>query len=129
MPHGLGGGAADFSGTPRRSTIPAMAIPSPEHPPSAEPSFEESLSALERVVHDLEQGQLDLSTALARYEEGIRHLKHCYQILEQAEQRVEWLTGLAADGKALTEPWEEDTPPPEESVGRRRKARRGQRGS
>lgn len=95
----------------------------PAHASASPPSFEQSLAALERVVRELEEGQLDLTAALARYEEGIRHLKHCYQILEQAEQRVERLTGIAPDGTPMVEPFHEAQTPPEQPVTRRRRAR------
>jgi exodeoxyribonuclease VII small subunit len=71
----------------------------------AAPSFEDSLAALEAAVHELEEGQLGLSDALARYEESVKHLKRCYQLLETAEQRIELLTGVAEDGTASTEPF------------------------
>jgi exodeoxyribonuclease VII small subunit len=98
-------------------------VPS-EHAAAGQPSFEQSLAVLEQVVRDLEEGQLDLAEALARYEEGIRHLKHCYRILEQAEQRVELLTSIAPDGTPLAQPFDEAQTPPEQPVTRRRRARR-----
>lgn len=99
--------------------------PSPAEPGSAAAlSFEQALAALERVVRDLEEGQLDLTEALARYEEGIRYLKHCYQILQQAEQRVELLTAVTADGSSLVEPFHEAPTLDETTVTRRRRARR-----
>jgi exodeoxyribonuclease VII small subunit len=85
------------------------------------PSFEHSLAALEAVVHDLEEGQLGLTEALARYEEGVKHLKHCYQLLETAERKIELLTGVADDGTPSTEPFDESAEPLAESAGRRRR--------
>jgi exodeoxyribonuclease VII small subunit len=70
---------------------------------NAEPSFEASLAHLEAAVHDLEEGQLGLSDALARYEESVKHLRRCYQLLEAAEQRIELLSGVTEDGIACTE--------------------------
>ena len=87
-------------------------------------SFEHSLAELEAIVHDLEEGQLGLAEALARYEEGVRHLKHCYQILEAAERKIELLTGVAEDGTPCTEGFEESDESLPESVGRRRRARK-----
>ena len=51
-------------------------------------TFEQSLEALGEIVEQLESGELGLSDALARYEEGIKHLKACYQILEKAERKI-----------------------------------------
>jgi exodeoxyribonuclease VII small subunit len=86
-------------------------------------SFEHSLAALEAIVHDLEDGQLGLAEALARYEQGVKHLKHCYELLQAAEQKIELLTGVAEDGTAKTQPFEETAEPLAESAGRRRRAK------
>jgi exodeoxyribonuclease VII small subunit len=87
------------------------------------PSFEHSLAELEAVVHDLEEGQLGLAEALARYEQGVLHLKHCYQLLQAAERKIELLTGVADDGTPLTEPFAQVSEPPPQSAGRRRRAK------
>ena len=70
-------------------------------------SFEESLESLERIVSDLESGKLGLSDALACYEEGVKHLKACQQLLETAERKIELLSGVDADGNPITEPFVE----------------------
>jgi exodeoxyribonuclease VII small subunit len=70
-------------------------------------SFEESLDELEAIVAELESGKLGLSDALARYEQGVRHLKTCQQLLERAERRIEILSGMDADGNPITEPFED----------------------
>jgi exodeoxyribonuclease VII small subunit len=57
-------------------------------------TFEESLLELERMVRELEDGQLGLEDALARYEQGVGLIKSCYQQLQQAEQRILLLTGV-----------------------------------
>ncbi len=91
---------------------------------SATFTFEHSLAELETVVHDLEEGQLGLAEALARYEQGVKHLKHCYQLLEAAERKIDLLTGVAGDGTPSTTPFEESSESLSESTGRRRKAKR-----
>jgi exodeoxyribonuclease VII small subunit len=78
----------------------------PEPPPET-PSFEAALASLEAIVHDLEDGDLGLAEALARYEQGIKHLRHCYDLLEQAERKIELLTGIDAAGRAKTVPFAE----------------------
>ena len=70
-------------------------------------SFEESLAELEKIVAELESGKLGLSDALARYEEGVKHLKGCQQLLERAERKIELLSGVDADGNPITESFEE----------------------
>jgi exodeoxyribonuclease VII small subunit len=74
------------------------------------PSFEAALASLESIVHDLEDGDLGLAEALARYEQGIKHLRHCYDLLEQAERKIELLTGIDAEGRAKTVPFAETEP-------------------
>jgi exodeoxyribonuclease VII small subunit len=70
-------------------------------------SFEQSLEELEKIVAELESGKLGLSEALARYEQGVKHLKGCQELLEQAERRIELLSGFDADGNPITEPFDE----------------------
>src|SRR5262245_11902156 len=70
-------------------------------------SFEDSLNKLEKIVAELESGKLGLSDALARYEEGVKHLKGCQQLLEMAERKIELLSGVDADGNPITERFEE----------------------
>lgn len=87
--------------------------------PTAEtPSFEAALASLEAIVHDLEDGDLGLAEALARYEAGIKHLRHCYDLLEQAERKIELLTGIDAEGRAKTVPFAEDEPDAEMPQGK-----------
>jgi exodeoxyribonuclease VII small subunit len=86
-------------------------------------TFEHSLAELEAVVHDLEEGQLGLAEALARYEEGVKHLKHCYQLLETAERKIDLLTGVADNGTPSTQPFDESKESLSESAGRRRKVK------
>ena len=98
----------------------------PSDPSSETPSFEAALASLEAIVHDLEDGELGLAEALARYEQGIKHLRHCYDLLEQAERKIELLTGIDAAGGERTVPFaaqepvedpleEEPTPKPQAS--------------
>ncbi len=59
-----------------------------EHPPK---SFEASLEALEKIVRDLEQGDLPLDKSLELFEQGIRLSRECQERLNQAERRIEIL--------------------------------------
>lgn len=90
-----------------------------------EPTFEIALAELEAIVHQLEEGDLGLAESLARYELGVRHLKHCYQLLKAAEQKIELLTGVNADGTAITEPFDDEGLSLEEQAGSRRRKRAG----
>src|SRR3954471_16722412 len=70
-------------------------------------SFEDSLKELEKIVAELESGKLGLSDALARYEEGVKHLKGCQRLLQMAERKIELLSGVDADGNPITERFDE----------------------
>ena len=70
-------------------------------------SFESSLAALEALVAKLESGELGLAVSLEHYEEAVKHLNACHQMLEQAERRIELLTGVDASGQPLTTAFEE----------------------
>jgi len=56
-------------------------------------TFEAHLASLEEIVDALETGELDLESAMTRYEEGVKRLKTCYAMLQDAEQRVRKLVG------------------------------------
>lgn len=71
-----------------------------------EPSFEDALSRIENIVDDLERGEPSLSTALARYEDGVRLLRRCYDLLDQADRSVALLTGVDEDGRPITTPFD-----------------------
>ncbi len=71
--------------------------------PFAELSFEDALAQLEAIVDRLEEGDLDLADALARFEDGVQLTRHCQAQLEAAERKVEILTGEAGD--ASTRPF------------------------
>jgi exodeoxyribonuclease VII small subunit len=69
-------------------------------------TFEQAFAELEQIVHDLEDGQISLENALNRYEKGVGLLKRCYAQLQQAEQRIQLLLGVSADGQAALQPFE-----------------------
>ncbi len=78
-----------------------------------EPSFEEALRRLEQVVDDLERGEPELSSALKKYELGVRLLARCQTVLEQAERSVALLTGVDAAGNPVATPFDPAATPPE----------------
>jgi exodeoxyribonuclease VII small subunit len=74
--------------------------------PENQPSFEEALSQLERIVEDLERGEPELTSALAKYERGVQLLTQSYRLLDQAEHSVALLTGVDNRGNPLTAPFD-----------------------
>jgi exodeoxyribonuclease VII small subunit len=67
-------------------------------------SFEQALAALERIVDDLEKGDVPLDQSIRIYERGEALKKHCDALLKAAEDKVEKIR-LSRDGTPTgTEP-------------------------
>lgn len=67
-------------------------------------SFEDSLSQLEGIVENLEQGNVPLDKSIEFYERGEKLRDHCQKLLRAAEDKVEKIR-VGADGSAQgTEP-------------------------
>jgi len=78
----------------------------PEEPsPSAE-TFEASLDELEKVVKELEAGDLPLERSLELFEKGMALSDACRKQLENAETRVEML--IRKEGELQPEPFRPD---------------------
>ncbi len=72
----------------------------------AELKFEEALKKLEKIVGDLEDGNIPLDESLEKYEEGIRLSKMCQKKLEAAKKKVEILL-KSEDGTFELKPFDE----------------------
>jgi exodeoxyribonuclease VII small subunit len=68
------------------------------------PKFEECLQRLEKIVHELEKGEVPLEKSLTLFEEGMQLSAACRKELEEAEGKVEIL--LKQNGKLQAEPFE-----------------------
>ena len=68
------------------------------------PKFEDCLQQLEKIVEQLERGDLPLEQSLKLFEEGVRLSNSCRQELESAEGKVEIL--MKQGGKLQPEPFE-----------------------
>jgi exodeoxyribonuclease VII small subunit len=77
---------------------------SDEQKPAA--SFETCLEELEKVVKELEGGDLPLERALELFEKGVELSENCRKQLEEAETRVETLSNK--NGKIQPEPFRPD---------------------
>jgi len=71
--------------------------------------FEESLGTLERIVTQLESGDLPLERALELFEEGVGLARRCQIQLEEAERKVELL--LRERGEIRAVPFEPKVEP------------------
>jgi exodeoxyribonuclease VII small subunit len=73
--------------------------------------FEDCLERLEKIVGELERGEVPLEKSLTLFEEGMQLSATCRKQLEEAEGKVEIL--LKQNGKLQTEPFE---PPTEKAL-------------
>ena len=60
---------------------------------SGEPSFEQALAELEKIVARMESGELSLEQALATHKRGLELARLCQRQLEAAQQQVKVLEG------------------------------------
>ncbi len=74
---------------------------SPEAQPVA--NFETGLDELEKVVRELESGDLPLERSLELFERGMALSESCRKQLQDAETRVEML--IRKEGKLQPEPF------------------------
>jgi exodeoxyribonuclease VII small subunit len=63
--------------------------------------FEASLTSLEKIVEQLESGDLPLERALELFEEGVALARRCQSQLEEAERKVELLLRERGEIKAV----------------------------
>lgn len=63
--------------------------------------FEEALKKLEKIVDDMESGELPLEGMLSRFEEGTRLVRVCQAKLEEAEVKIQKLEKDAAGEPVL----------------------------
>tara|TARA_B100000686_G_scaffold10253_1_gene10322 strand:- start:198 stop:437 length:240 start_codon:yes stop_codon:yes gene_type:complete len=71
--------------------------------------FEKAIQRLEKIVDDLEKGELDIDKSLEMFEEGIKMSRICSKKLNEAEAKIEKLT-RNQKGELITElfPVEDD---------------------
>ncbi len=58
---------------------------------SPSPNFEAQLAGLERIVRELERGDLPLEKSLELFEQGVKLSRECQERLNEAERRIEVL--------------------------------------
>jgi len=66
-------------------------------------TFEQAIGRLQEIVEKVETGQIGLEEAITQYERGCQLVRHCKQILDTAERKIEVLSkGL--DGQIAAKP-------------------------
>ena len=56
-------------------------------------NIESKLNELEKIIEELESGELDLDRALKKFESGIKLSRECQKTLEEAELKIKVLMG------------------------------------
>jgi len=69
--------------------------------------FEKALERLEKIVEELERGNISLEDALKKYEEGVKLSRICSEKLTAAEKKIQVLT-KTLDGSFKREDFELD---------------------
>jgi exodeoxyribonuclease VII small subunit len=72
----------------------------------AEPDFEKTLAELEKLVENLEQGDLSLDESLTGFKQGIELTRQCQTVLDNAQQTVEQL--LDTEDEESLKPFDPD---------------------
>ena len=67
----------------------------------AKANFEDNMENLEKIVSELEKGDLNLDESISKFEEGIKISKDCNKFLEDAEKKITIL--LEKDGELQEE--------------------------
>ena len=79
-------------------------------------SFEEAMKQLEKIVQELETGDLPLETAIQKFEEGVKLSKLCSRKLDETEKKITMLLE-DSEGKRIPKPFlPEDKPETMESL-------------
>ncbi len=71
-----------------------------------EKNFEQSMQDLEKIVTELEKGDLNLDESVKKFEEGMKLAKQCNNMLEKAEKKITIL--LEKDGELEEKDFIED---------------------
>ena len=67
-------------------------------------NFEQAIKELTNIVGKIEQGQIPLQDSLEQYEKGMALIKHCRQILQKAEKRIEKISEAENTKKKKSDP-------------------------
>lgn len=67
-------------------------------------TFEKALERLEKIVAEMESGELSLDAMIAHFEEGQTLLRHCGAKLNEVERRIEVL--IKKGDEVVAQPFE-----------------------
>ena len=72
----------------------------------AQINFENNIDELERLITELEKGDLNLEDSISKFEKGVELSKECNKVLEESEKKITIL--LEKDGKVEEENFDTD---------------------
>ena len=64
---------------------------------SKEPKFEEKMEELEKIINELENGEIDLDSSIEKYTKAMKLVSECEKKLSDVEEKVNKI--LNTDGK------------------------------
>lgn len=70
-------------------------------------TFDAALKELEKIVKEMESGDLCLEDAVKKYESGITQSKYCLDLLDKTEKKISLLT-KKSDGTIRKEPFKDE---------------------
>ncbi|MDJ0986406.1 MAG: exodeoxyribonuclease VII small subunit [Desulfobacterales bacterium] len=76
-------------------------------------TFEQSMKQLEKIVQELEDGDLPLEKAIKKFEEGIKLTRFCSTKLDETEKKVSVLL-KNAEGQLVAKPFQSEDESPDE---------------
>ena len=89
------------------------------------PKFEEGLAGLEKLVDELENGDLGLDESLKRFEKGVKLSAQLQAALEGAQRKVEKLA-QGANGEATLEAFDGEEDAEEAPAAKKAKPKKSQ---
>ena len=73
----------------------------------AKKSFEQAMENLEKIVEELETGDLPLEKAMQKFEEGMELTRYCTRKLDETEKKIKLLIRAKA-GQVVEQPLQTD---------------------
>ncbi len=67
-------------------------------------TFEQAMRQLEKIVQELESGEMPLEKAMSKFEEGIQLSRYCSKKLDETQEKINMLVE-DKDGRLTTEPF------------------------
>ncbi|MEN6306668.1 MAG: exodeoxyribonuclease VII small subunit [Anaerohalosphaeraceae bacterium] len=67
-------------------------------------SFEQAIDQLNQIVSRIEMGQVPLQESLEQYEKGMKMIRYCRGILQDAEKRIEMISAKEEQKPAESDP-------------------------